>query len=51
MECSRPRFEGETYRDVIEYTLILSHTIDMCNVDKETLRKWREKHVQRDIDE
>jgi len=41
LEPSRkPEYTGQTWGDVVKYSLELRESLDLCNADKEALVKW-----------
>ena len=41
LDTRLPDFTGETYGDVIQYAIDLRASLLSCNVDKASLRDWR----------
>lgn len=49
-DCVSEDYEGSTYKDVIEYTLDVKESLNKCNEDKKSIRKWKEENQTKSLD-
>ena len=41
-DCNKSEYNGDKWKDIVNYVLDLKSDLDKCNEDKKALRDWKE---------